>query len=75
MKMLLAARIDPQGMIDFVDVLSEREGIRADSLKYWSTHPIASDRIARLRDLASGWRGTPSRLLPGKDGTKVAKPW
>ena len=73
MKMVLAARIDPQGMIDFFDVLSEQEGIRADSLKYLSTHPIASDRIARLKGLASGWPGTPARLLPGKDWTKLAK--
>ena len=73
MKMLLAARINPAGMIDFFDVLAKQEGTRADALKYLSTHPMASDRIARLKGMASDLRRTQIKLLPTTDWASVAK--
>jgi predicted Zn-dependent protease len=67
MKMLLAARIDPAGMIGFFETLKADERPRS-VLKYLSTHPSTGDRIERLRTLAARERpGAPVRLLPGVD--------
>jgi predicted Zn-dependent protease len=73
MKMLLAARVDPAGMIGFFDVLQKQEGTHGAAFKYLSTHPNASDRIARLKGMASDWRGTPVKLLPGTGWAGLAK--
>ena len=73
MSMLLAARVDPAGMIGFFDVLQKQEGTHATAFKYLSTHPIASDRIARLKGMALDWRATPVKLLPGTDWARLAK--
>ena len=73
MKMLLAARVDPTGMIDFFDVLAKQEGTRTGAFKYLSTHPIAGDRIAQLKSVAAEWRSTPVKLLPATDWARLAK--
>jgi predicted Zn-dependent protease len=73
MKMLLAARVDPAGMIAFFDMLEKQEGTRTTAFKYLSTHPIASDRIAQLKSVASEWRGAPVKLLPGTDWAMLAR--
>lgn len=71
-KMLLAARIDPAGMLAFFDVLQKQEGSDGEAFKYLSTHPLARDRVARLKAMAADWRGTPVKLLPGKDWAELA---
>jgi predicted Zn-dependent protease len=73
MKMLLAARVDPAGMIAFFEVLEKQEGTQTAAFKYLSTHPIASDRIARLKGMASEWRSAPVKLLPGTDWARLVK--
>ena len=73
MKMLLAARVDPAGMIDFFDTIGREEGRQAKALTYFSTHPLAADRIARLKAMAAAWKGTPEPLLPGEDWAALAK--
>jgi Zn-dependent protease with chaperone function len=73
MKMLLVARIDPAGMIAFFDGLAKQEGTKTAAFKYLSTHPIASDRTARLRGMASEWQSTPVKLLPSTDWARLAK--
>jgi predicted Zn-dependent protease len=73
MKMLLAAGVDPAGMIDFFGVLEKQEGARTAAFKYLSTHPIASDRIERLKSSASARPGAPIKLLPGTDWARLAK--
>jgi predicted Zn-dependent protease len=67
MKMLLAARVDPAGMIGFFDTIRQEEGAQPKALTYLSTHPLAAARIARLRAMAAGWKGTPEPLLPTED--------
>src|SRR5260370_28181128 len=64
MKMLLAARVDPAGMIDFFDTIGQEEGRQPKALTYFSTHPLAADRIARLKAIATAWEGTPEPLPP-----------
>jgi predicted Zn-dependent protease len=73
MKMVLAARVDPAGMIDFFDTIGKEEGRQAKALTYFSTHPLAADRIARLKAMAAAWKGTPEPLLRGEDWPGLAK--
>jgi Zn-dependent protease with chaperone function len=73
MKMLLEARVDPAGMIDFFEVLAKEEGARPAGFKYLSSHPMADDRLARLKNVASGQRGTPVKLLPGTDWSRLIR--
>jgi predicted Zn-dependent protease len=73
MKMLLAAGVDPAGMIDFFGVLEKQEGPRIAGSKYLSTHPIAGDRVARLKGMAAESRSAPVKLLPGTDWARLAK--
>jgi predicted Zn-dependent protease len=67
MKMLLAARIDPRGMTDFLSGLLTTERAPRTVLKYLSTHPATSDRVEQLRRMAAGARNPPLPLLPDSD--------
>ncbi len=62
MQLLLAARISPDGMVGFFDELAKGDHPRR-VLRYLSTHPSPSDRIATLRDLAAQASGTPTAVL------------
>jgi predicted Zn-dependent protease len=54
MRMILAAGIDPAGMIGFYDLLAREGPSLPRALQYLSTHPASVDRVARLRRLAEG---------------------
>jgi predicted Zn-dependent protease len=72
MKLLLAARIAPEGMLAFFEDLAK--GDQARSVRtYLSTHPSTRDRIARLRALAARAPGPPAPLLPDRDWTDIRK--
>jgi predicted Zn-dependent protease len=73
MKMLLAARVDPAGMIAFFDAIRKEEGTQPQVLTYLSTHPMAAERIARLKAMARAWTGTPIPLLPEENWPDLAK--
>jgi predicted Zn-dependent protease len=73
LRMLLAARVDPAGMISFFEAIQKEEGDRAKALTYLSSHPMAADRIARLKAMAAAWRGTPEPLLPGETWSDLTK--
>lgn len=62
MNLLLAARVDPDGVIGFFEELDRGERPRR-ALRYLSTHPSPSDRIAALRALAAGAPGAPIPVL------------
>jgi predicted Zn-dependent protease len=62
MKLLLAARVAPDGMIGFFDELAKGDHPRR-VLRYLSTHPSPSDRIAALRELAARAPGPPTPVL------------
>ena len=49
--MLLAARINPEGMIAFFEAMKEERGKGRELLTYLSTHPSTEGRIERLRSL------------------------
>ncbi len=65
MRLLLAARVDPAGMLAFFEKLEGKERGPA-LLTYLSSHPSFEDRIARLKALAAG-APAPAKLLPDYD--------
>lgn len=73
MKLLLAAGIDPAGMIAFFDGLEKKRADGPTILKYLSTHPRLEDRIARLQALARQAGAPRVRLLEGYDWSDIAR--
>ena len=71
MKMLLAARIDPAGMLQFFETLMRGDKQPRTALKYFSTHPSTGDRIGRLQALATEAPGPPVKLLPDDDWAEL----
>jgi predicted Zn-dependent protease len=67
MRMLVAARIDPAGMIEFFERLRREEGRSLEFLTYLSTHPSTDDRIRKLEALAGESRVRPVALLTDYD--------
>jgi len=68
MKMLLAARVNPAGMIRFFERLDREAPELPAGLNFLSTHPVTKDRIKRLREIASASSNTKHvRLLPQLD--------
>jgi len=70
MKLLLAAKVSPDGMIGFFENLA-REGQERVALKYLSTHPNTGDRVAALRALAAGAPHPATPLLPAEDWNDI----
>jgi predicted Zn-dependent protease len=54
MALLLAAGLDPKGMIDFVEALERKERDPSGLARFLSSHPGTVDRVTRLRRLAAG---------------------
>jgi predicted Zn-dependent protease len=73
MKMMLAARLDPAGMIQFFERIGKEEGPTPSALTYLSTHPLTADRLERLKVMARDWKGTPEPLRPGQPWADLAK--
>jgi predicted Zn-dependent protease len=70
MRMLLAARVDPAGMIGFFEAMARERGSAPSFLAYLSTHPPTAERLARLRALAAG-AAPPEPLLTGEAWTAL----
>jgi len=62
LRLLLAADIDPRGMIEFFEMLQREEGAVPDFARYARTHPPSADRVAMLRRLAGPPHPTPPVL-------------
>ena len=74
MRLLLAARIDPAGMIAFFEGMEKRRGEAPGLLTYLSTHPAPEERVARLTRLARAPVPAPSRkLLDGYDWADIRR--
>jgi len=63
MLLLQAARLDPQGIIDFFVKLQKEEADLPGPLAYLSNHPSTADRLAALRAQAAEARYTPVPLV------------
>jgi predicted Zn-dependent protease len=64
LRLLVAARLDPQGMIAFFDTLAASARDLPRGLTYLSTHPATGERRARLAALAAELSGPVERLGP-----------
>jgi predicted Zn-dependent protease len=73
MRMLLAARVDPRGMIAFFDSMVKDEGDHPKAFAYLSNHPLAAERTTRLKAMAAGWKGRAEPLLPEVTWPDLAK--
>ncbi|HKA54337.1 MAG TPA: M48 family metallopeptidase [Candidatus Binatia bacterium] len=63
MQMLLAAGIDPMGMITFFESLKEKERTTPAVLQYLSTHPSTDERIEKLKALTGQSPRSAAKLL------------
>ncbi len=72
MQLLIAAKIDPQGMVDFFEKLKKEYGDMPEFLQYVSTHPSSDERIETLRILAQSFREEPVPLLPDDDWSRIS---
>jgi predicted Zn-dependent protease len=67
MRLLLAAGVDPQGLISFFQTLGERAEEVPAALTYFSTHPATEERRARLMELSSAAANLPRPIsLPAE---------
>ncbi len=64
MNRILAAGIDPEGMIRFFHTLAKQGPAMPQSLSYLSTHPSTEDRLQRLQALAADAAPPQHKLLP-----------
>ena len=73
MKAVQAARIDPMGMIRFLNKLHDESGDMPGAMQYLSTHPQTRDRIEQLSRLAAQAAYTPVPLLPDYEWAEIGK--
>ncbi|MBI2211761.1 MAG: M48 family metallopeptidase [Deltaproteobacteria bacterium] len=73
MRLLLAAGVDPAGMIAFFETMEKKDGAAPALLAYLSTHPGAEQRVEKLRTIAQGARQKPIRLVPNYDWREIKK--
>lgn len=73
MRLLLAAGVDPAGMIAFFETMEKKNGEAPALLSYLSTHPGAEQRVEKLRVMAQGARQKSIRLIPDYDWQEMKK--
>jgi len=73
MRLLMAAGVDPQGMISFFETLEAEVGSTSPALTYFSTHPATEERRAELSALMAESAGGPTPIeLPAAWSTIAA---
>jgi predicted Zn-dependent protease len=71
LRLLVAAGIDPAGMIAFFETLERKHGSASVLPPYLSTHPTPEKRIQKLRSLTPPTPAVTTRLLPGRDWREI----
>jgi predicted Zn-dependent protease len=72
LRMMVAAGVDPAGMLTFFEKLRKSEKEVPKALTYLSTHPSSEHRLARLRALAAEASASATRpLLPDYDWKNI----
>ena len=72
-KMLKSAKVDPQGMVEFFEIIDKHTGDVSDSLEYISTHPQTKDRIYKLKELTKGVKYKPIYFYSSKEWAEIKK--
>jgi beta-barrel assembly-enhancing protease len=73
LRMLLAADVDPRGMIAFFETMRAAERGAPSTLRYLASHPLAAERVETLKELAGSHAKEFRPLLPGLDWTDVRR--
>jgi predicted Zn-dependent protease len=73
LKMLMAADVDPQGMIAFFESMRAAEAGARSATRYLASHPLAADRVDALKLLAASRSRGFRPLLPGRDWTDLRR--
>jgi predicted Zn-dependent protease len=71
MKMLIAAGIDPHGMLTFLETLKHEEPEIPDAMKYLDNHPQTEERLQLLTRYAQEHPTNTIPLLPGYDWKRM----
>jgi beta-barrel assembly-enhancing protease len=71
MQLVIAAGLDPTGMIEFFDGLERKGRDPSGLLRYLASHPGSADRATRLRQLAAGAPPTRRPALEPSDWAAV----
>ena len=72
-RMLLAADVDPTGMIDFFEKLRATEGNLPSATRYLTSHPLAADRVDNLKKLVASIPHQPRPLQLNREWDDVRK--
>ncbi|HET8761010.1 MAG TPA: M48 family metallopeptidase [Nitrospiria bacterium] len=72
MRLILAAGIDPAGMIAFYQLLAREGPELPGALSYLSTHPATDERVARLREIAEH-AAPPRTTLGSRDNWEILR--
>jgi beta-barrel assembly-enhancing protease len=73
LRMLMAADIDPKGMIAFFELLRVGERGLPAAVRYLASHPLAEDRVVSLQRLAAATPHQSRPLLADRDWSDVKK--
>ena len=73
LRMLLAAKVDPQGMIAFFETLHAGERGLPTATRYLTSHPLAAERVENLKRLAASAPKKFRPLLPDQDWRDVRR--
>jgi beta-barrel assembly-enhancing protease len=73
LRMLMAADIDPKGMIAFFELLRVGERGLPAAVRYLTSHPLAEDRVVSLQRLATATPHRARPLLADRDWSDVRK--
>jgi predicted Zn-dependent protease len=73
LRMLLAADVDPRGMIAFFETLRAGERGQPSSARYLDSHPLAAERVESLKRLAASVSHRSRPLLPDRDWNDVRR--
>ena len=73
LNMLLAARVDPAGMLAFFETLRKAQGNMPRAFAYLSTHPEMELRIERLKNLLPDKHVAAQKLLPNDSWEDIKK--
>ena len=73
LRMLLAADVDPRGMIAFFETMRAAERGASATFRYLASHPLAAERVEALKQLAGSHTKEFRPLLPGRDWADVRR--
>lgn len=72
-KMMINSNINPNGMVEFFEIMNETSGDIPKYLKYFSTHPQTDSRIANLKNYANKYSDKPEKLFTKKEWEDIKK--